>query len=130
MPHKLPSFVADDARPEHAASDAEAWTTRHRTMRPNGGLMPQGISFEDDWNAAGNADVRAYTQAQVEALLSAYSDDLKEIIDKQGCALKVVKGCHQATDPHFTVTPPQSTRSCKIKDSNIYKGSSTVHIPC
>lgn len=90
------------------------------------GAANAGITFKKGWNDPANSDVKAYTQAEATAYLSNKSDALKEMIDKSACKLNVSKGCHQKSDPHFTLDGIGSKATCK----NIYAGSKSIHVPC
>lgn len=90
------------------------------------GAANAAITFKKGWNDPDNSDVKSYTQAEATTYLRNKSDSLKEMIDKPACQLNVSKGCHQKSDPHFTLDGIGSKASCK----NVYAGSKSIHISC
>lgn len=87
------------------------------------------IQFKKGWNDPDNSNVHTYTKAEAEEYLVNYSDELKKIINgPAACVLEVTKGCHQPSDPHFTVNGAKSTSKCKV--DSIYVGTKSDHIPC
>lgn len=91
------------------------------------GIAHADIVFKPGWNDPENSNVHVYTQQEATVFLSNYSEDLKKGIDSSSCKINVTKGCHQPTDPHFTLDGVGSKPSCKSS----YAGSKSVHVgPC
>ncbi|MBP0020383.1 MAG: hypothetical protein J7647_22870 [Cyanobacteria bacterium SBLK] len=87
------------------------------------------IQFKTGWDAPENSDVRDYTKEGATQFLRGKSEDLRKIIDgPQACILEVTKGCHQVSQPHFTVNGAKSTSKCKVDST--YVGSKSDHVPC
>ncbi|WP_156437220.1 hypothetical protein [Burkholderia sp. RF2-non_BP3] len=86
------------------------------------------IQFANEWSEPENSDVRKYDKSGATNFLRGESDDLKRIIDSpDACVLQVTKGCHQKSDPHFTVNGMSSSK-CKV--DNLYAHTKSVHVPC
>jgi len=91
-----------------------------------GSIRPATIYFEPGWNNPENSDVHNYTTEQATTALGNYSDDLRGAIDSNKCNIRVTKGCHQATSPHFTLSETGANKKC----SSLYAGSRSIHVPC
>lgn len=105
-----------------------------RSGTPPPGIVPQtDPSFRAGWNGAGNNDAGnggagGLGQAQITQCLRSYSDDLSAAID---CGMiEVIKGCHQAGDPHITINGKATKKMSKKCQENMYAGSNSIHIPC
>ena len=90
----------------------------------------EDIKFEAGWDDTDNNNHGNYNEVSVRSKIAEYSVDLNKMIKQ--CTFTVKKGCHQKSDPHFTLHLNCKNRIPKSLLNNPYaqSGGHTYHIPC